>query len=172
MVFKLEAPWCSFQKKVKALFSGDPDIAVGELYETDGDTDIAFDIVITNHEKYIAADRLLPGVKTFGNVTLGIVLYDEENAETDVLGLFETLFTGNPNVRDVVKKVDQAGGEWNYVVFKPDVVQFRDDNLADYQGNWSGLAQDIAPEVFAENSRGVYFCTGVKDTNAPLGEWP
>ena len=172
MVFKLEAPWYSFQKKVRALFNGDPDIVVGDLYETGGDTDYAFDIEFKNHEKYIAADRLLPGVKTFGNVTLGIVLYDEENAETDVLGLFETLFTGNPNVRDVVKKADQAGGEWNYVVFEPEVMQFYDDNLADYQGNWSGLAQDIAPEVFAENSRGVCFCTGVKDKNAPLGEWP
>lgn len=172
MVFKLEAPWYSFQKKVAALFSGDPDIEVGELYETDGDTDFAFDIEFKSHEKYLAADRLLPGVKTFGNVTIGIVLYDEENAETDVLGLFETLFTGNPNVRDVVKKVDPAGGEWNYVVFEPEVMQFHDDNLADYQGNWSGLAQDIAPEVFAENSRGVYFCTGTKDANAPQKEWP
>ena len=168
----LESPWCAFHKKVKAIFNGDPDIIVGDLYEADGDTDYAFDIEFKNHEKFLAADRLLPGVKTFGNVTLGIILYDEENAEADVIGLFETLFTGNPNVRDVIRKKDRTGCEWNYVVFEPEVIQFFDDNLADYQGNWSGLAQDIAPEVFAENCRGVNFCTGVKNANQPLGEWP
>ena len=39
------------------------------------------------------------------------------------------------------------------------ISQFFDDNLADYHGNWSGLAQDIAEDVFDNDFRGVYFCT-------------
>ena len=166
ITFNIEAPWYSFQKKVAAIFAGDPDVIVGDVYETDGDTDYAFDIEFKNHEKFLAADRLLPGVKMFGKVALGIVLYDEENTITDTLGLFETLFRGNPNVRSVVRSVDQTGTEWQYVVFEPEVIQFSDDNLADYRGNWNGLAQDIAPEIFAENSRGVYFCTADKRENS------
>jgi len=158
----LEAPWENFNKKVKALFAGDPDITVGDVYETDGDTDFAFDIEVKKHDKYIALDRLLPGIKVYGNVTLGIVLYDEENTATDTLGLFNTLFAGNPIVSDFKTRKDPAGVDWNYVLFAPEVVQFFDDDIGDYYGNWTGLAEDIAREVFAENSLGVNFCTAPK----------
>ena len=172
MIYQIEAPWYRFQKQVKALFELDDDIVVGDIYETDGDTDYAFDIECKKHEKFIALDRLMPGVKTYGNVTLGIVLFDEEDNENDVISLYKTLFEGNPIVRSVETHTDLAGGKWNYVVFEPEIVQFFDDNLADYQGNWSGLAQDIAPDIFAENSRGVNFCTAAKNVDTPLGEWP
>ena len=37
---KLEAPWYTYQKKVKALLGQDPDIIVGDVNElTDGKTD-------------------------------------------------------------------------------------------------------------------------------------
>ena len=49
--FKLEAPWYTYQKKVKALFEQDPDIIVGNVNElTDGKTNYAFDIEVRNHE--------------------------------------------------------------------------------------------------------------------------
>lgn len=157
----LEAPWETFVKKVKALFEGDPDITVHDVYEDD-QTDYAFDITVRRHDKFMALDRLLPSIKTFGGVTLGIVLYDEENGEVDVAGLFKTLFEGNPNVDSIKSRTDPAGVDWDYVLFKPEVVQFYDDDLNDYNGNWNGLAEDIAREVFEENSRGVNFCTAAK----------
>lgn len=163
MNVNIEAPWYTFNKKLKALFEKDADIVVSEVYESDGDTDYAFDIEVKNHEKFVALDRLMPSIKVFGNVSLGIVLYDEENQENDVLGLFETLFKGNPIFNSTKSSVDPAGMAWNYVVFNPDVIQFYDDNLADYCGNYNGLAQDVATEVFEENSRGVFFCTVLKD---------
>ena len=33
--FTLEAPWNTYQKKVKALFDPDPDIIVGDVYKMD-----------------------------------------------------------------------------------------------------------------------------------------
>ena len=39
------------------------------------------------------------------------------------------------------------------VCFKPQVVQFFDDDISDFNGNWSGLAQDIAREVFGDGLR-------------------
>ena len=169
----LQAPWYEFQNKVAALFKNDPDISVGEIREcgANEDTDYAFDIEVKKHEKYIALDRLLPSVKTYGHVTLGICLYDEEDtANTSPLDVFKTLFEGNPIVMTMETHTDPAGGQWNYVVFTPEVVQFYNDNLADYHGNWNGLAEDIAYEVFEENSRGVYFCTGDKGTDEK--DWP
>ena len=159
----LEAPWDTFVKKVKALFENDPDIFVSDIYEPeDGLTDYSFAIQVRNHEKFIALDRLLTKVKTFGNVTLGVDLFDEENAETDVVGLFKTLFEGNPIVDSIQTRTDPAGGEMNYVLFKPEVIQFFDDDLTDYNGNWNGLAEEIALDVFEESSRGVNFCTAQK----------
>lgn len=159
----LEAPWETFAKKLKALFEKDEDIIVSEVYEPEnGNTDYAVAVQIRNHEKFLAADRLLPGVKTFGNVTLGIDLYDEENAEVNTTELFKTLFDGNTIVDSIKTRTDPAGVEWNYVLFKPEVVQFFDDDLNDFNGNWNGLAEDIAREVFEENAHGVNFCTAAK----------
>lgn len=162
----LEAPWETFAKKVAALLANDPDIIVGELMNDPSERgDYALAIPVYNHEKFLALDRLLPGSKKFGNVTLSIDLYDEENAEVDTEGLFQTLFKDNPVFDSVQTLTDPAGGEWTYVVFRPEVIQFFDDDLTDVNGNWTGIAEDIAREVFAENARGVYFCTAEKQTD-------
>lgn len=158
---KLEAPWYSWAKKAAKLFELDPDIIVGEVYELDGeDGDFGVDFEIRNHEKFVALDRVLPSVKEFGNVKLVITLFDEENSSVNPdATLYETIFKGNPILDRVEDTVDHTGTHIGYVIFKPTLTQFFDDNLADYRGNWSGLAQDIAKEVFDNNFRGVYFCT-------------
>ena len=165
MKFTIEAPWYTFQKKVKALFERDQKIIVGEIYETeDGSPHFAFDIEVRDHEKFLALDRVMPKTRTFGNVTLGINLYDEENANgNDNIDLFDTIFRDNPIVKNIEVTIDFAGTEFGFVCFKPEVIQFPDDNIADFNGNWSGLAQDIAQEVFNDGFRGVYFCTAEKD---------
>lgn len=157
----IEAPWQTFCKQLKALFERDADIEVSDIYEPENgmDTDYAVAVMVRKHDKFLALDRLLPRIKEFGNVTLGIDLYDEENNEVDTAGLLKTLFDGNPIVDSIRTRTDPAGVDWSYVLFKPEVIQFFDDDLGDYNGLWSGLAEDIAREVFAENGRGVYFCT-------------
>ena len=161
----IEAPWETFCKQLKALFERDTDIIVSDIYEHEYgmDTDYGVAIQVTRHDKFLALDRLLPRVKTFGNVTLGIDLYDEENGEVDTAALLKTLFDGNTIVDSIKTRTDPAGVDWNYVLFKPEVIQFFDDDLGDFNGNWNGLAEDIAREVFAENGRGVYFCTAAKE---------
>jgi hypothetical protein len=159
----LEAPWATWCKELKALFDRDDDITVSEIYEPENglDTDYAVAVMVRKHEKFLALDRLLPRMKMFGNVSLGIDLYDEENKEVDVAGLFKTLFAGNPILDSVQTSPDPAGVEWSYVVFKPEVIQFFDDDLTDINGNWNGLAEELALDIFGENSRGVNFCTAL-----------
>jgi len=159
----LDAPWVTWCKELKALFDRDDDITVSEIYEPENglDTDYAVAVMVRKHEKFLALDRLLPRMKMFGNVSLGIDLYDEENKEVDVAGLFKTLFAGNPIFDSVQTTTDPAGVDWNYVLFKPEVIQFFDDDLTDYNGNWNGLAEELALDIFGENSRGVNFCTAL-----------
>ena len=174
MNLKLEAPWYTYQKKVKALFERDPEIKVRDIVlPEDGRADYLFDIEVRNHEKFLALDRVFPKCVQFGNVTLAINLYDEENSAgaDDVLALYETIFKGNPIVKDVRMVVDQTGTKHGFVRFQPEVIQFFDDDLYDYEGNWSGLAQDIAREVFVDETRGIHFCTAtVKEAENSAGE--
>ena len=161
----IEAPWYTYQKKVNALFERDEDILVSKVYEPeDGSSDYAFDIEVKNHEKFLALDRVLVKQKTFGNVTLTITLFDEENAngEDNYIALYETVFKDNPIVKDIKNVVDFAGTCLGFVRFQPEVIQFLDDNTADYNGNWNGLAEDIAREVFVDGFQGVFFCTADK----------
>ena len=159
---RLEAPWNTYQKKVKALFERDPDITVGEICESEDDrTNYVFGIEVRDHDKFLALDRVLPKTRTFGNVTLGIILYDEENRDLadEGISLFETIFKGNSILKDIKDVVDQTGTRHGFVRFQPEVIQFFDDDISDFNGNWSGLAQDIAREVFSECYHGIHFCT-------------
>ena len=161
----LEAPWYSFQKKVSSLFKGDPDIIVSEVYEVEGeDYQYAFDIEIRKHDKYVAMDRVMPAIKSFGNVKMAIMLFDEENANGNPdAEVYETIFRDNPILEGIKDIIDPAGIHHGYVVFKPEVIQFFDDELSSYNGKWSGLAQDIAREIFDNEFRGVHFCTADVD---------
>ena len=163
---RLAAPWYTWQKKIKALFEQDPDIIVGDVYAADNsDLDFAFDIEVRNHKKFNALDRVFPKVKTFGNITLGVILYDEENTlgADNPVELYKTIFKGNPIVKDIREVIDFTCTEHAYIRFNPDVVQFPDDDISDYNGNWSGLAQDIAREVFVGAPAVVHFCTADKN---------
>ena len=163
----LSTPWSTWHKKIKALFEFDPEINVGDLsHVKNGDLDYMFDIEVKNHEKYVALDRVLPTVKEFGNVTVGINMYDEENNIYDVgAELYRKIFKGNPIVKDIKDAVDATDTHHVFVRFVPEVIQFFNDDLGDYNGNWSGLAAEIAKEVFENDYRGVFFCTADKHEN-------
>lgn len=175
MKMHIEAPWYTFQKKVQALFNGDPDITVNDLVvDEDGEADYVLDIEVRNHKKFEALDRVIATYKEFGNIVVKIALYDEENNGLNPgVELYETIFEGNPVIEAVKNRVFPDGVSHGYVCFKPEVVQFFDDNLSDYNGNWTGLAEDIAREIFENDSTGMQFCTAAIDkVEVPLGEWP
>jgi hypothetical protein len=158
--YKLEAPWYTYQKKVKAMFDRDPDISVGEVYQRENGKDYGFDIEVYNHVKYLALDRVLNRMKVFGSVALFINLFDDENdQEDDAIAIYKTIFEGNPIVHSIEDMVDAAGTHHGYVVFEPEIIQFYDDDLSDYRRNWTGLAQNIARELFDDAAHSICFCT-------------
>lgn len=159
MNYTISSPWYTFGRKVKALFGGDPDYRIGEVRECgDAGADYELDFEVRNHEKFAALERILPKTKTFGNVKLRINLFDEENGAEDRIDLIRKIFDGNPAVSHIAASCDAADVLHGYVLFKPEVMQFFNDDLSDFNGNWSGLAQDIAREIF-DDLPGIHFCT-------------
>lgn len=162
--FKLEAPWDTFAKKLKALFEKDTAIKVGDISSIDDESGVNYniDIEVYKHDKYLALCKVMPRRVTFGNVTMSITLYDEENGaghDEKPYEIFKKIFEGNDLVKDVLVVPDFTGTEHCYIRFKPEVIQFFDDDISDYNGNWSGLAQNIANEVFENRCLGIHFCT-------------
>ena len=165
---KLKAPWQTFHKKINALFGQDPDIVIGGIYKPeDGHANYAFDMAVKDGEKFAALDRLLPNKHVFGITTLEICMKDGEGRDKSAerIGLYATAFRGNPVVKDFKNVDDMFGCRHGYVRFWPEVLQFFHDDLTDYNGNWSGLAQDIAREIFADDACGICFCTAPVNEN-------
>ena len=159
---RIIAPWYEYQKKIVALFSHDPHITISSVYKPEGrEVDYAFDIEVRKHEKFEALNRMIPSVKEFGNITLGIQLFDEENTtkKDDIAAICKAMFADNPIVDDVRVVTDQFGVQQVYVMFKAEVIQYYRDEFTDYNGLWSGLAQDIAKEIIDNSLGNLHFCT-------------
>lgn len=165
--FKLEAPWYTYNKMVAKLFETDQEVEVSEVIPGN-DGSYTMTVSVSDHNKYIALDRVMPKKVEFGNITLNIVVKSSgsNNAIEDYVELYKIVFKGNMLVKDFKVATDFSGFTHCFVRFWPEVVQFFNDNAADYNGNWSGLAQDIAKEVFADCPAGIHFCTADLMENA------
>ena len=149
---RLSPPWVEFANEVKALFEQDPEIAV----EWDDGT-MTLTILVDDDVKADALTQLMPAERTFGNVTAKVEVIP---ANTDVprVNLFRRAFDGNPAL-SFTDTVDTVLGTFSYVVFKPEVVQYFNDDLSDYHGYRSTLYEDIARNVFEGDV--IRFCTDV-----------
>ena len=155
---KIAPPWVTYRNMMVALFERDPDVAISDVYK-DNDS-YAVDLEITKHRKYEALVKLLPAKVEFGNVCLKLYIYDEENSvEPDQAALYRDAFENNPIFDYVEDLTDVTGTHHYFVMFEPQVIQFYNDNLQDPNGNWSGLAQDLAKEIFRNVQLGTTFAT-------------
>ena len=153
--YKIAAPWVQYVNKLTALFGDDPEIQIEYDY-----TNQKFNMQVSNQLKATAISKLLPSVKHFGDVTLtiNITLVSTASTKADV---YHDAFDGNPAF-SYSKQIDGVfTNPITYVVFKPDVVQFYNDDLGDINGNCTTLYQNIAKDIF--NDDGVFFCTDVKE---------
>ena len=173
---KLAPPWITYINKLQAMFDGDPQIAFNIDYHVPSVT-----IACNNGDKNAALLLLLPSQKTFGNVTLPIVIDGPiaNRAFASLVELFTTAFDGNPAFAQAVAPAEEGYFyvDFCYVIFKNCVVQFFNDNLNDAHGLLSTLYQDIAAEIFEDttyNLNSVHYCTDVEvgKLGKPLGEWP
>ena len=148
--FKLQTPWVTYQKMLNAFFKYDDDVNVGEI---DGEESgiIHIPVEIMNHKKFLALQKILNTRIVFGNITVFVDLYDEENGEQEEI-TFDTVkqaFDGNGMVDDFKVITDNVGVEHGYVIFdNTEIIQFQNDNLMDCWGNYNALPQDVAKQLF------------------------
>jgi len=155
----LSPPWYGYHRKVKALFERDTEVQVKDLSKSD-DGQYNYMILVYNKEKAEAIKSILPQTVQIGNITVNVtILGPDENATSDseksILDIYNAAFSGNPIFEKTLNRQYGCFSK-NFCIFKKEVIQFWNDNLADYCGNYNGLASDIAEEILTADD--ISFC--------------
>lgn len=150
----LSAPWYIYQRKLAALFEYDDSVTVGPVVGDEGDLSVT--LKVSSHAKAAALKKVLKSLIDFGNISLEIVIEDMA-VEGDEANTLRDAFANNRLVYGVETRTDATGTEHHYLVMEPDVIQIYADNLADYRGNISALAEEVAREALELNDAVV--CT-------------
>jgi hypothetical protein len=139
----LSAPWYTYAKKVKAFFAYDDEITVGEL-EKLGNGHYSLTITVKNPAKAYALDKLVRPDTAFGetHVFTDVALDGVDSTE----GILRTAFKGHFAVSDVATKA-VPGGNNVYLRFQPEIIQFYNDDLSDFAGNYTELIHKVAAEI-------------------------
>lgn len=161
------SPWVNFYREIEALFAKDSEVKV-----VMDDAVPEVKIFVDNSRKADAIAYLLPNEKVFGNVTLKITVIPANDGIKSKFDAIQEAFIGNPAL-SYVWQAKTPFGEFNYVVFDADVVQYFNDDMRDINGNKTTIYQEIAKDVIGEDAN-LCFCTAAmnKDLSKPLGEWP
>ena len=148
----LAAPWVIWANQVEAFFKEDTNVKV----EYD-DNEKVITLRVFDQEKADALTKLLPGEKTFGNVSVKVKIIPANEECDDNITLFEKALKGHPVVSRIIN-TETLWGTVNFVMFNPKVVQYYSDEFFDLNGVTTTVYQDLAKEVF-DSKDGIFFCT-------------
>lgn len=149
----LVTPWGEYFNQLEAFFKEDDGVRV----EYDNEA-MAIKIYVEGDAKADALSKLLPTSKKFGNVEVKVNIIPANSLDTSRISLFRRALEGNKAVADIETVYGVSSNDFSFVIFEPEVVQYYNDDLSDFNGICSTLYQDLAKELFGENE-GVYFCT-------------
>ena len=156
--FAKSSPWVEYVNKLDILFEYDNDIT--KIYFNEKECHVR--LYCKNKEKADALFNLLPATKNFGGQILKISVIPPNN-EYNINKLFHTVFDGNDAISEIVDK-EEFGAEKTYILFKPEIVRYFNDDISELYRCRAALYQDIAKEVFEDiDHLGVSFNTDLKD---------
>lgn len=171
----LISPWDEYYNKMVAFFEEDFEVTV--LYDDKDDNAKYINVLVDNPEKARALEILLEHEKQFGNITLYINVITANEIPQEVvrrLGmwkdeenyyyLYQPALYGNMNLSGIREVKGLMGFDAIYVVFKKKVIQYHNDNIGDFYGMKSTLAEYIARDIFVPHD-GVFFNTTDEDIN-------
>ena len=183
----LSSPWVIYYREVEQLFAYDPEVHV--IY--DDEEDPVLKLYVDTADKAEAIQKILPKEENFGLVNMKILVIpantvkeieavkalktlNSKAKKESIENVYERAFANNPILAFVKTVHGIFTNDITYVVFKPIIVQYFNDDLGDINGACTTLYQDIAKNVLLDD-QGIYFCTDVVDglrIGMPLGEWP
>jgi len=155
----LSAPWYEYQRKLKAFFEFDPDVEVDEVDEDENGV-VHIGIIVKKHEKFEALNDILVLQLSFGGTVVLIDLYDAENRSLPAPADYAVAFKDNPVFQKLFKATVQ-GNTFYFFALDNEPVEFFNDDISDYRGNYHGFYADIAKEIFYAPV-GIKFCTIAK----------
>ena len=156
--FSLSAPWYGFIRKVYALFCKDPDIT-NIIYDKD---EYHLKLYVNNVAKADAISQLIGTERVFDKITLKISVIPSNDGQR-LIDLYRIAFYGNPIFNDIISNDDIYAPSMNYVLFQNTTAQYFNDRLDHPQKIETHLYEDLARDVFADNSDGVHFGTACEE---------
>ncbi len=152
---QLSPPWYTIQRLVKAMFEGDKEVEVKDLISSNNAT-YKLVIIVSNNEKAQAIKAIMPAKIPMGNITVECFVCGAEQQDVPAMDkpeadIFRIAFTGNSIFDRIETKDFSMGGNPNikpYCIFKKVVIQFWNDDLSDFYGNYNGLPTEIADQLF------------------------
>ena len=153
---KFSAPWFNYFREIESLFGQDPEITIRYIEKP-----LTIKMYVDNVVKADAISQLLPTEKVFGEIIVRIKVLPSNKVSVSKAALFKNAFENNPVFSEMIDIDGVMTNPIHYCVFKKEVVQYWNDNLADPHGNMSTLYQNIAEDIF-DDTDGVIFCTDNK----------
>ena len=92
----LVSPWVDFFREMEAMFAKDKDVKV--IFDED---DLVIRLLVEDQDKAEALEKLLVKEKTFGSVTVKVVVVPANKLKSKNDDLFRAAFSGNEALVDV-----------------------------------------------------------------------
>ncbi|MEH6890737.1 hypothetical protein V7024_13630 [Bacillus sp. JJ864] len=173
---QLSPPWNTYFNEIKFSIGVDPEVTVGPLIPAGNGYIIL--ITVTGNEKARALATLLKPTMNFGNVNVNIFISNREGQLVssfpcpldafEIAHLVRVALKGNPYFVEVVAQPQLPGGKnLVYPVFKPEVIQFFNDDISNLCNTFVAVAANVFKDVMKGAVCGVplLFSTGCNETS-------
>ena len=154
LTLRLSPPWYTFFNFIKHTIGKDKQVKVLEMKEV-SEVDFLIQIDVNDKYKALALATILEPYKEFVNVKVNVeVLHlgetvnpseKKQNVGT-LVDFYEKAFETNEYFSQI-EFGDLFGSMVLFPVFKKEVIQFFNDNLADLYNNLNGVAADVFTEI-------------------------
>lgn len=140
---KLVSPWINFYREVEELFSGDTEVKV--IFD---DENYELKLYVQDPRKAEALEYILPQERLFGNVSVKIVIIPANKPIDNISDALKYAFKGNYIFNEVIT-LPTPFGTFNYAVFNPTIIQYKNDDISDLSGKRTTTAEQVAKEVLS-----------------------
>lgn len=150
---KLSPPWYKTWNMLKVLFKDDTEVEISDIITPADGLPLLIYLDCKTPEKAFALANILKTTYHFGNATLVLKfrIYNGKKLTDKPDSLYDTAleaFASTPAVVDIKKCQDMFGDTFIVIEFAKEVVQFYNDELLDFYGNYNGTYLDVAKELF------------------------